>query len=101
MGVLCTFALIAPLFAAPPAPACPKALLDDATRDYASGQYALAIAKARWCTAAEPSVAYRVIGASSCFLKDRATALDAWTHLDSQGRNFVKYVCLRNDIKIP
>jgi hypothetical protein len=97
MGYLCTLALIA----AASAPTCPQALLDEAMRDYVAGRYQLAIAKARWCTDAQPSVAYRVIGASACFLKDRATALDAWTHLDHQGRNFVKYVCSKKEIEIP
>ena len=50
---------------------------------------------------AQPNQAWRLIGASSCFLKDRNGAVQAWNKLDTQGRSFLKYVCSRNAITVP
>jgi len=87
-----------------------KASVDDAAADklllaardaYVHGHYATAIAIAKQAIKARPNQAWRLIGASSCFLKDRNGALLAWNQLDSQGRSFLTYVCSRNAITIP
>jgi ABC transport system ATP-binding/permease protein len=80
--------------------AADKVLLD--ARDaYVHGQYANAIEIAKKAVRAQPNQAYRLIGASSCFLKDRNGAVQAWNKLDTQGRSFLKYVCSRNSITVP
>jgi ABC transport system ATP-binding/permease protein len=77
-----------------------KVLLD--ARDaYVHGQYANAIEVAKKAVKAQPNQAWRLIGASSCFLKDRNGAVQAWNKLDTQGRSFLKYVCSRNGITVP
>jgi hypothetical protein len=47
-----------------------------------------------------PSRAWRVLGASSCFLRDRARAQYAWHYLDDIDRTFLLYVCRRNLIEL-
>jgi pSer/pThr/pTyr-binding forkhead associated (FHA) protein len=80
--------------------AAEKVLLD--ARDaYVHGQYANAIEIAKKAVKAQPNQAWRLIGASSCFLKDRNGAVQAWNKLDTQGRSFLKYVCSRNAITVP
>jgi tetratricopeptide (TPR) repeat protein len=76
-------------------------LLQEAQDDYVHGQYPRAIEKARRAVRYEPGRAWRIIGSSSCFLKDEAGAAAAWDQLDGQGRNFVKYVCNRQVIATP
>jgi pSer/pThr/pTyr-binding forkhead associated (FHA) protein/tetratricopeptide (TPR) repeat protein len=77
-----------------------KVLLD--ARDaYVHGQYANAIEIAKKAVKSQPNQAWRLIGASSCFLKDRNGAVQAWNKLDTQGRSFLKYVCSRNAITVP
>jgi tetratricopeptide (TPR) repeat protein len=76
-------------------------ILLDARDAYVHGQYANAIEIAKKAAKAQPTQAWRLIGASSCFLKDRGGAVQAWNKLDAQGRNFLKYVCSRNAIAVP
>jgi hypothetical protein len=64
------------------------------------GQYANAIELAKKISKSTPK-AWRIIGASSCFLKDRNGAVTAYNKLDAQGRQFLKYVCSRNAIIVP
>ena len=45
--------------------------------------------------------AWRIIGASSCFQKDKSGAAAAWNHLVAMDRQFLKYVCQRNNIVVP
>ena len=79
-----------------------KVLLERARRLPAMhGQYANAIEIAKKAVKAQPNQAWRLIGASSCFLKDRNGAVQAWNKLDTQGRSFLKYVCSRNAIAVP
>jgi pSer/pThr/pTyr-binding forkhead associated (FHA) protein len=89
----------------PEAPEAPspqtEKLLQDAQDAYVHGQYANAIELARKAAKASPSKAWRIMGASSCFLKDRNGAMTAWNKLDAQGRQFLKYVCSRNAITVP
>jgi hypothetical protein len=65
------------------------------------GQYATAIDLAKKGTKSQPSKAWRIIGASYCFLKDRGGAVSAFGKLDAQGKQFLKYVCSRNAITVP
>jgi hypothetical protein len=76
-------------------------ILADAQQCYVDGKYDCAIELARKAVKTQPSRAWRVIGASSCSKKDRAGAVEAWNKLDNMGRNFVRYVCKRNDIELP
>lgn len=87
----------------PPAVAAPDpaALIQDAQKAYVEGRYGDAIDYSRRAEAAEPSMANRIIGASSCFLKDGKTAAAAAAKLDDQSRKFVEYVCGRNDVQLP
>jgi ABC transport system ATP-binding/permease protein len=75
--------------------------LQEAQDAYVHGQYANAIELAKGAAKAAPSKAWRIIGASNCFLKDRNGAMSAWNKLDAQGRQFLKYVCSRNAITVP
>ena len=83
-----------------PNPAAEK-LLQDAQDAYVHGQYANAIETAKKAAKSEPLKAWRIIGAASCFLKDRNGAMAAWNKLGPQERSFLKYVCSRNAISVP
>ncbi|MDB4969122.1 MAG: hypothetical protein JWN44_4811 [Myxococcales bacterium] len=87
----------------PPSQPNPMAekLLQDAQDAYVHGQYANAIETAKKASKSEPLKAWRIIGAASCFLKDRSGALQAWNKLGPQERSFLKYVCSRNAITVP
>jgi hypothetical protein len=76
-------------------------VLQEAQDDYVHGAYQSAIEKAKKAVKAQPSKAWRIVGASSCFLKDRGGAVQAWNKLDAMGRQFLKYVCSRNAITVP
>ncbi|HEY2745943.1 MAG TPA: FHA domain-containing protein [Polyangia bacterium] len=83
-----------------PNPAAEK-MLQDAQDAYVHGQYANAIETAKRASKSEPLKAWRIIGAASCFLKDRNGAMQAWNKLGPQERSFLKYVCSRNAITVP
>jgi pSer/pThr/pTyr-binding forkhead associated (FHA) protein len=88
----------------PPIPgggAAAEKALSDAQEAYVHGQYATAIDLAKKGTKSQPSKAWRIIGASYCFLKDRGGAVSAFGKLDAQGKQFLKYVCSRNAITVP
>jgi hypothetical protein len=68
---------------------------------YVHGQYTTAMALADRLTDEQPAKAYRIKGASACFLKDRANAKAAYKELDATGREFLKYVCARNSVALP
>ena len=70
--------------------------------DYVHGNYQAASDKAKKgnhgsCT----NKAWRIIGASACFQKNHDEAAKAWNKLGNIDRQFIKYVCDRNRIKIP
>jgi pSer/pThr/pTyr-binding forkhead associated (FHA) protein len=67
---------------------------------YIHGQYANARDLAMPITKGLPK-AWRIVGASSCFLKDKDGATKAFNKLDSQGKQFLKYVCSRNGMTVP
>ncbi|HZS35850.1 MAG TPA: hypothetical protein VFF06_03440 [Polyangia bacterium] len=72
--------------------------LQDAQDAYVHGEYKKAIDLARSGIDHAPGRAWRVIGASHCFLKDTSEAREAWSHLDAQGKQFLKYVCSRSGV---
>jgi hypothetical protein len=76
----------------------PQRLLD-ARAAYVQGHYSETIRIAR-SALDHPQQAWRMIGASSCFLKDRDQATEAWNNLDRPGRAFLEWVCLKNMIMI-
>ena len=76
-------------------------LIEQAQDVYVQGKYAAAIRLAKQAVPAEPARAWRVIGAASCFLKDRSGAHEAWSKLNPQGRSFLEYVCSRNKVALP
>ncbi len=81
--------------------AAAEKVYQEAQDAYVHGQYANAIELAGKIKKQQPSKAWRIIGASNCFLKDRNGAMAAWAKLDPTGRQFLKYVCSRNAITIP
>lgn len=93
----------------PPAPPKPPvgpnvdAAVGEAQDDYVHGNYSSAIEKARKALKSDPgnSKAWRIIGASSCFLRDKNGASASWNKLGAMDRQFLKYVCQRNQITIP
>jgi hypothetical protein len=76
-------------------------LQQDAMDAYVHGQYREAIGLASAAVEHNPQRAWRVIGASQCFLKNRDGAMRAYRHLEAQSRAFLKYVCNRNAVTIP
>ncbi len=75
--------------------------LEPARDAFVKGEYKKAIQLAEAHVESEPQQAWRVIGGSYCFLKDRAGAQKAWGKLDSNGQAFLKYVCSRNGLSLP
>jgi hypothetical protein len=45
-----------------------------------------------------PAKYWRILGARSCYQKDRAGAIAAMAHLRPMDRQFVRYICNRNEI---
>ena len=76
-------------------------LLQDAQDAYVNGDYVKAIAEAQRAAKTAPGKAWRIIGASKCFTKDRPGVMQAWNRLDSDGKKFLKYVCSRNAMPLP
>ncbi len=75
--------------------------LAEAQDSYVHGQYASAIESAKKAVKSQPTKAWRLIGASYCFLKDRNGAVTAFGKLDAQSKQFLKWVCTRNAITVP
>ena len=75
--------------------------LVEAEAAYRVGDFERTIQLARPAIGSQPQQAWRIIGASFCFLKDREHAMEAWNQLDGDGRGFLEYVCRRNLIPIP
>jgi tRNA A-37 threonylcarbamoyl transferase component Bud32 len=64
-------------------------------------RYAEAIALARQAVTANPKRAWRIIGESSCALKDHTTAASAFENLDDTGRRFLTTACASYGIELP
>jgi len=76
----------------------PLKLADEA---YGQGNYQQARNLARQALARDPSRAWRIVGTSSCLLKDRAGALEAASHLPQKGDlELIKFACQRSSIDI-
>lgn len=86
--------------AAAAAPVSDEQNMQEAQDAYVHGDYQKAIELAHHSVAKQPSRAWRVIGASQCFLKHKSDAHEAWAHLDGQGRQFLQYVCKRNGVAL-
>jgi hypothetical protein len=85
------------LFSKTPIPT--RALL--AAKDaYVNGRYKQARSLAAIAAEKDPQKAGRISGAASCFMKDQKSALAAWKKADAQARQFIAYVCARNDITL-
>jgi outer membrane murein-binding lipoprotein Lpp len=67
---------------------------------YVHGEYDKAKTIARKLITSSPSKAWRIIGASECFLKNLDGARDAYQHVGQQERQFLAYVCSRNNLKL-
>ena len=77
-------------------------MIKDAMSEYVNGNYQKAIELARKANASGNNPkAWRIIGASFCFQKNHDEAAKAWNHLGAMDRQFIKYVCDRNQIKLP
>ncbi len=77
-------------------------ILRDARDAYVHAQYETAISLSRKSLKLKTSFeAWKYIGASACFLKDKPGAMVAYAKLDGTGRTFLKYICTRNAISVP
>lgn len=78
-------------------------LLTEAENAYVRGDHQAAIGTARQVIhmQAGNSKAWRIIGVSSCYLKDSASALDAYERLQANNRQLLQYVCERNGVTLP
>lgn len=76
-------------------------VMDQAMNAYVHGQYASAIEYAKKAAKWNPSKAWGLVGASSCCLKDRAGALQAWYKAAPKDRALIRYVCARTQITVP
>ena len=75
--------------------------LPAAAQAYSTGDYEKARQLARGAEKSEPQKAWRLIGASSCFLKDRGAALDALSHLPGKPDiEFLRFACNKNSVEI-
>jgi hypothetical protein len=68
---------------------------------FLKGDYKKAIQLAQPFAKDQPTQAFRIIGASKCFLKDRPGAQEAYGKLDKEGQAFLKYVCSRQAVSLP
>jgi hypothetical protein len=80
-------------------PSAEEDLLRAAQDLYIHGEYHEAIATARRVVSTEPK-AWRVIGASACFLHDRGGAKAAYAQVDNSGQQFIRYVCQRKGLSL-
>jgi hypothetical protein len=87
-----------PLFGAPTAHADGLAPARDA---FVKGELARALALARAEIGREPEAAWRLIAACHCFAHDAGAARDAFTHVDARGQELLRFVCARNQIRLP
>ena len=78
----------------------PELLYQQAQDAYVHGQYAHAMLLSEDLIETQPAKGWRVFGASACFLKDRPNAMQAYKRLDPPGRDFLRYVCARNQITL-
>jgi predicted Ser/Thr protein kinase len=79
----------------------PEARVLPAAEDaYVHGDYHEARRRAISGMTFAPRHAWRIIGASDCFLGDRIGAQEAYEHLDASVRPFLVYVCQRNGIRL-
>src|SRR4051812_34089430 len=68
---------------------------------YQQGHYPQARELGRQAVAKEPVKAWRIVGASSCAMKDRAGALEALGHLPAKAdAELIRFACQRAGVEI-
>jgi RNA polymerase sigma-70 factor (ECF subfamily) len=101
---------VTPAVAASPSPSSSSSPPSDTGADdvlhraqdaYVHGEYDEAIELGHQAMAQNPTKAWRIVGASSCFKQDADGASAAWNALDNPGKKFIEYVCKRNQVTLP
>lgn len=75
-------------------------VLSEAQTHFVNGEYAQAIAKARSVQKDSPVRAWRIIGSAACHTKDSKLASEAFRKLDVPGRQYLVYVCQREETPV-
>jgi hypothetical protein len=65
-----------------------------------NGEYAQALVKARSATKSSPVRAWRIIGGTACHTRDSKLAGEAYRYLDEPGRQYLLYVCGREETRV-
>ena len=74
------------------------ARLSEAQTEYINGNYQKAVDLALAVQKASPVRAWRIIGSAACNMKDLKRVNDAYRRLDAPGRQYLVYVCQRNQL---
>ena len=74
--------------------------LADARKAFLERHYKRAIELAKTKAESYPEVAWRIIGASSCSAKNERDSLEAFGHLDAEGKALLQFICERAGIKL-
>lgn len=74
--------------------------LSEAQIAYVNSNYQTAIELALTVQKASPMRAWRIIGSAACVLKDLKRVNDAYRRLDAPGRQYLTYVCQRNQLML-
>jgi hypothetical protein len=74
--------------------------LADARKAFLERRYKRAIKLAKARVEGYPEVAWRIVGASSCSLKDERGALEAYGHVDAEGKALLQFICDRAGISL-
>src|SRR5438128_1012445 len=87
----------------PPSKAEIDKQLQTSQEAYVNGEYDKSRSLARHVLDIEPdnARAWRLVGASSCQLKDRESALAAWNRVGEPEKKFIAYVCQRSGVTVP
>jgi hypothetical protein len=81
----------------------PEAQLNSAMDAYVNGRYYEAIALVLKALARDSRNAkgWRIVGGAACYLRDGEVAALAARTLERMDDQFVRYICVRNEIKLP
>lgn len=74
-------------------PRTAEQVLQEAEADFKNGNYRSAVVKAGSVTSKNPGVAWRIIGASACQLRDLELATQAYAEMNSSGQRFLVSRC--------
>lgn len=75
-------------------------VLSEAQTHFVNGEYAQALVKARSATKSSPVRAWRIIGGTACHTRDSKLASEAYRSLDEPGRQYLLYVCGREETRV-